>query len=258
VEQPLATVVVALAGALLVRAAWRARAVAARRREVRRTLKQLAEDASSLLAAMLLSLDRRDPAEVETEYVEIAREAAGAAARLLEVARAYAGHPEHMIQRADGCVRVAIGILRSRGVRVRLTGVRTDLVTSANVGETLGALLSLFEHVHGTARSSAEPTFIDVELGPEHVLVALGPVRRSVPTAQQTATTAELGARAGRCGWALHNDSAGALTLRSASPPAAPTKPPRATARWTKRSGLSTSDEPGSPRRKRGSAPQAT
>lgn len=218
-EQALATVVAALAGALLVSAVRQARAAAARREEVRRTLEQLADDASSLLAAMLVSLESRDPEDVETEDIEIAREAAGAAARLLEVARAYAGRPEQVIPRADGSVRVAIGIFRSRGLRVRLTGVRTDLVTSANVGETLDALLRLFEHVHGTGRSGTKPTFIDVELGPEQVLVALGPVRRAVPLAERDVTAVErLRARAVRCGWALEDDAAGAFTLRFASP----------------------------------------
>jgi hypothetical protein len=204
----LTTALAALVATLLVWLVWRARAAAVRRDEVRRALEAMSADGSGLLSAILVSLEshrRSEPVRAPEPEIEIATEAARALARLVEGARAYALAPHERLDRAEGLVRVAVAIARSRGRRVHLRGLGTELRTHADADTTCRAVLALIDALHpgdalatGHVELSLQPDDVrfvgtDVELEPG-VLAAVAP-----------------------CGWGLRPRGPGvwALAMRS-------------------------------------------
>lgn len=146
--------------------AWRARARTAREEEARRALDALVEQGSDLLAASLTTLDATVRRGGGSDDLGRARDATRGAARLLEAAHAYAAHPERRLPRAEGCVRVGVGLARSRGLKVLLSGASTQLRSEAGVEITCRTIAELLEHAASVrgARDVLELTLADQHL----------------------------------------------------------------------------------------------
>jgi hypothetical protein len=167
----LLTAALAASLALAVWIAWRARARTERAEEARRALDALVEQGSDLLAASLMTLDasmRRGDATGELGH---ARDATRGAARLLEAAHAYAAHPERRLPRAEGCVRVGVGLARSRGVRVLLSGASTQLRSDGGVEVTCRTIAELLAHA---AQARGADEVLELTFADQHLQISCG------------------------------------------------------------------------------------
>lgn len=169
---------------------WRARAERERREEIRIAVSTVFDDATSLLTATLVGLESQNR-KAPSRDAALATDGARALSRLLEAAHALLEAPDRTLPSAEGTVRVAIAIARSRGAQVVLRGTNTALVSQGSVELTCQTLASLVQRAWVNATPST-PTHIGVEL--RHDELAL--TGRFKPTPEQ--------AQALRvCGWDL-------------------------------------------------------
>ncbi len=168
---------------------WRARAERARGQELRAALDALAEDGTNLLTATLVSLEahaRRSP----SSDLGVATDGARAASRLLDAAHAFAEDPERRVEHAEGCIRVAIALARSRGARVLVRGAGTEIGSHGSVEVTCRTLAALIENAWQKQSGDAR-RFVQLSLRPDHLELE-GPFD---PTAEAQ--------RLESCGWTL-------------------------------------------------------
>ena len=182
--------------------AWRARARAERERDARRALDALVAQGSILLAASLTTLEGSARRAGAPSELALARDATRGAARLLEAAHAYAAHPERRLPRAEGCVRVGVGLARSRGVKVLLSGPTTQLRSEAGVEVTCRTIAELLVHA---ARAPMAGEVLELTIADQHLEIGR----------ENDAPLPELEARHRQdleaCGWTLGLDARGWL-----------------------------------------------
>jgi len=164
----LLTTALAASLALVLWVSWRARAQAQREAEARRALDALVEQGSDLLTASLTTLDGTARRGGGAELV-VARDATRGAARLLEAAHAFAAHPERRLPRAEGCVRVGVGLARSRGAKVLLSGASTQMKSEASVEVTCRTVAELLAHA---TRVQGAGEVLELTLAEEHLEIA--------------------------------------------------------------------------------------
>lgn len=152
---------------LLVFVSWRARAQAmnqARRLAAEgargREIESIAMDAASLLGATQQSVETAlitcEGAPRETQRaLEDAARAAGALTTLFHAARVYFSAQDHGVARgaAEGCVRVAIAVARSRGCGISVRGERTDLAFQGRASEACAFVVTALEACRATLSS---------------------------------------------------------------------------------------------------------
>lgn len=146
--------------------AWRTRARTQREEEARRALDALVEQGSDLLTASLASLDATVRRGGGSDELGLARDATRGAARLLEAAHAYAAHPDRRLPRAEGCIRVGIGLARSRGVKVLVSGSSTQLRSEAGAEVTCRTIAELLVHA---ARVREERDVLELSFADQHL-----------------------------------------------------------------------------------------
>ena len=169
---------------LLLLVAWHSRVQAVRQAQrleaeaVRgRELESMAMDGASLLAATLQSLrNAREllPEDEPNEALLDAEKAAGALSSLFSAARLYLqDHDAVVIGSADGCVRVAVAVARSRGWGISVRGEETSLSFQGRPRRACEVMVDLLE----AARSTLAPEeFIEVGMEGDHVSVVGGTV----------------------------------------------------------------------------------
>lgn len=203
---------------LLVLVSWRARARAmkdATRLEAEgtrgRELESIAMDAASLLAATLQSIDTArelassGPAGTRSALNDAAR-AGNALSDLFQVARLYLRPQDGAIVHgsAEGCVRVAIAVARSRGCGISVRGEQTALQFRGRPEEACEVLVEVLD----ACRSALGPgDFVEVHLVDEEVRIAAGPGKVPIPHE-----------RAAEVGWSIEPtaaDGRAGLTIRT-------------------------------------------
>jgi hypothetical protein len=171
-----------------------------------RELESIAMDASSLLAATLQSIDTArelatfGPAGTRRALNDAAR-AGNALSDLFQAARLYLRPQDGAVVHgsAEGCVRVAIAVARSRGCGISVRGEQTGLQLRGRPEEACKVLVEVLD----ACRSTLGPgDFVEVHLMDKEVRLAAG--RGDVPIPHEGA--AEVGwsleptAVAGRAG----------------------------------------------------------
>lgn len=143
-----------------------------------REIESIAMDAASLLGATLQSVETAlitgEAAPPETQRaLEDAARAAGALTALFQAARVYLSAHDHGVARgaAEGCVRVAIAVARSRGCGISVRGERTSLTYHCRAAEACALLVRAFEATSETLRPGE---FIEVVLHEDSVQLVAG------------------------------------------------------------------------------------
>lgn len=180
--ESLAAVGAAIFLVLLVLLAWRARASAfreAQRLEAEATrgreLESIAMDAASLLAATLQSIETARAVADDGDVREAVDQAAGAAnalSSLFSATRLYLRADDIVVDgSADGCVRVAIAVARSRGCGISVRGERTGLGLRGKARAACDLIMQILEASRATL---GEGEFVEVRLEEDGVDVAGG------------------------------------------------------------------------------------
>lgn len=168
--ESLAVVAAAIFLVLIVLLSWHARARAIREQQRLeaeaargRELESIAMDAASLLAATLQSLDTARAAAGDPDARAAIGEASSAAralSSLFSATRFYL-QPEAVVVdgSAEGCVRVAIAVARSRGCGISVRGERTGLALRGQAR----VACELLTHLLDSARETLGPSqFVEV------------------------------------------------------------------------------------------------
>lgn len=194
---------VALLLGLLVLVAWyaRARALAeAKRFEVDaargREIESIAMDAAHLLGATLESLDgalaEAESAPAETQgALRGAQRSASALSALFHAARLYL-QPEDAVVHgsAEGCVRVAVAVARTRGCGVSVRGEGTSLQIAGPARDACDLVVAMIEALRATLGEPSD--YVEVCLDDDEVILVGGRAPARLPRD-----------RAARLGWEL-------------------------------------------------------
>lgn len=178
--ESLAVVAAAIFLVLVVLLSWQARARAIREAQRLaaeaargRELESIALDAASLLAATLQSIDtaRASSGEREAALTE-ASGAARALSSLFSAARLYLQSEGVVVDgAAEGCVRVAIAVARSRGCGISVRGERTELAFRGQARAACELITGVLDASSGTLGPGE---FVEVHLEPERVEIVGG------------------------------------------------------------------------------------
>lgn len=208
------TLVAVLLLVLLVLVSWHARARAieeAKRLEAEgargREIESIAMDAASLLAATLQSLETAQSITVSAQdesrtAVKAALRAARALSSLFHATRLYLTPQDDAAGpgSAEGCVRLAIALARSRGCGISVRGEHTALTFHGRASDACAVVLELLEASRGSLRGNE---FIEVVLDEGEVRIVAG-----------TAEAVSVDRAAGeRVGWAVERSEREGRTI---------------------------------------------
>lgn len=180
--ESLAILIAAVFLVVLLLLAWHSRVQAVRQatmleaEAVRgRELESIAMDAASLLAATLQSIETARelaPPGAPAASIADAEKAASALSSLFSTARLYLRDDDAVVRgTADGCVRVAVAVARSRGMGISVRGEETLLSFHGRPRPACDLLIDLLEASRATL--GGDP-FVEVELESDRVRIIGG------------------------------------------------------------------------------------